>query len=120
VAHVGRLAEEREGGVGVLFEDRQLQAEDLLRVLEGELVDAGRRVGELTGRGGELLVVLVVHGDLLRSMTARSCRLVRCTIQGALLRCNIFRTIHRRAFRKKAESMTYRESPGVAAARSAG
>src|SRR5690606_25009409 len=57
---------------------------------------------------------------LLRSMTARSCRLVRCTIQGALLRCNIFRTIHRRAFRKKAESMTYRESPGVAAARSAG
>src|SRR5690606_38327242 len=90
VTHVGRLAEEREGGVGVLLEGGQLQAEDLLGVLEGELVDARGGVCELPGRGGELLVVLVVHGDLLRSVAARSCRLVQCTIQGLLLRCNIF------------------------------
>src|SRR5690606_28838766 len=43
----------------------QLQAEGLLRVLEGKLVDARGGVGELTRRGGELLVVLVVHGNLL-------------------------------------------------------
>src|SRR5690606_7538083 len=65
IADLGSLAEEREGGLRVLFQRGQLQAEGLLRVLEGELVDARGGVGELTRRGGELLVVLVVHGNLL-------------------------------------------------------
>src|SRR5690606_23132585 len=111
VAHVGRLAEEREGGLGVLLEGRQLQAKGLLGVLEGEVVDARGRVGELTGRGGELLVVLVVHGDLLRSVAARIGRVVRCTIPRYLLQCNMFRACRLPAFRLSVKSTGYAVGP---------
>src|SRR3546814_3939352 len=63
VTDLGDLAPEGEGGVGVLFERGQLQAEHLLGVLESQAVDLGGGIGELAGRVGELLVEILVHGD---------------------------------------------------------
>src|SRR5690606_34887813 len=65
VAHFGQLAQVGEGGGGVLLDGGQLQAEDVLGVGQGEAAGLGGGVGELAGRVGELLVVLV-HGGLLR------------------------------------------------------
>src|SRR3546814_18365991 len=48
VTDLGDLAPDGEGGVGVLFERGQLQAEHLLGVLEGQAVDLGGGVGELS------------------------------------------------------------------------
>src|SRR5690606_33256493 len=87
VAHLGQLAPEGERGTGVLLEGRQLQADGLPGTGQGQAVDLGGGVGELAGGGGELLVDVRVHGGLLR-MSGRDCRLVRCSINQPMLRCN--------------------------------
>src|SRR3546814_178504 len=89
VTDLGDLAPEGEGGVGVLFERGQLQAEHLLGVLESQAVDLGGGIGELAGRVGELLVEILVHGGLLRGVRQGLPVFVRCSITPGLLQCNI-------------------------------
>jgi hypothetical protein len=78
-ADFGHFAEEGEGGGGAGFEGSQLQAEDLGGVLDGEAVDLGRGVRELTRGGGELLIELLVHAGL-HGLTGGIAGMVRCSI----------------------------------------